>query len=140
MTVLEVAHAKVGKDLLAALSPAIPVYDGELPDNVTTVVRPYVLLYSAVTWEFDNRNVSILQESSSCVTTWFAHCVGENDTACLAVAGRVRAAWLDVIPTVAGRVCGPIRMVSLTPPNQDNNLGTAVLDAIAIYEFESRPG
>lgn len=139
MTTLEVAHAKAGKDLLAALVPALTVYDGKLPDNVTTVTRPYVLLYSAVEWEWDNPNGSLLHESSSCVTTFYAHCVGENDTACGAVAGRVRSAWLDVMPVVAGRVCGPIRLVSVQPPFQDNNLGVAVLDVIAIYEYESRP-
>lgn len=137
MTVVEVAHTAAVKALLDPTG--LTVYNGKLPDNVTTLARPYVLLYSAVEWEWDNPNVSVNHESSSCVVSLYAHCVGDNDDAVTAVTGRVRAVWLDVVPTVTGRVCFPIRQVSVQPARQDNSLGTTVLEVVAIYEFESRP-
>jgi len=137
MTVLEVAHTAAAKALLTPTG--LTVHNGKLPDDATTLTRPYVLLYSAVAWEFDNPNVSINHESSSCAVSLYAHCVADNDDAVTTVTGRVRAVWLDVVPTVAGRVCTPIRQVSVQPSRQDNSLGPAVLEALAIYEFESRP-
>ena len=137
MTAVEVAHVKAGLDLVEGTG--LDVYDGKLPDNVTTLALPWVTAYAVVEWEYDGPNTSIRFESSSCVTTWYLRCAAANTTALQAVLGRIRAVLLDVVPVVAGRVCFPIRMVSVQTPGQDNTLGTAVIEATAIYELETRP-
>jgi hypothetical protein len=73
------------------------------------------------------------------VTTWYLRCAGANNDAVMAVVGRIRAALLDVVPVITGRMCFPIRQVSVQPPNQDNAIGSTVLEAIATYELETRP-
>lgn len=137
MTQLEVAHAKAGLDLIQGAG--LDLYDGKLPDNVTALSLPWVTAHAVVEWEHDTPNGSIRNESSSCVTTWYLRCAAANTTALMAVLGRIRAVLLDVVPVIAGRVCFPIRMVSVQTPDQDNTLGTAVIEATAIYELETRP-
>jgi hypothetical protein len=141
MTVLEVAHVKAGHDLLTAAfaSPGIPLYDGKLPAATTTLAMPWVLSYTSVEWEYDNPDGSINHESSTCVTTWMLNIAAVNNTAAMAVLGVIRAALLDVVPVISGRVCWPIRMVSVQPPGNNEAIGTAVLDSIAIYELKTRP-
>lgn len=141
MTAVEVAHAKAGLDLLTAAfaAPGIPLYDGKLPASTTTLAMPWVMAYTTVEWEYDDPDVSILHESSTVITTWQLQVAAANNTAAMAVLGLIRAALLDVVPTVSGRKCGPIRMVSVQIGRSDEGIGTAVLDPIAIYELKTRP-
>lgn len=141
MTQLEVAHANAGLDLIRALTaPALTVYEGVLPPNVTALAPPWVLVYTAIEWPDADENASIVHESSTCITTWYCYCSGTTDTSVLAVTGRVRAALLDVTPTVDGRTCGRISQVSSEPPRPHEGTGTSVLTALSIYELMTRPG
>lgn len=137
MTAVEVAHVQAGTELIEGAGLAL--YDGKLPDDVTTLALPWVLAQTVVEWEYEGPNGSIRFESSSCVTTWYLRCAAANNTALMAVLGRIRAVLLDVVPVIDGRVCFPIRMVSVQMPDQDNTIGTAVIEATAIYELETRP-
>lgn len=139
MSQLEVLHVKAGHDLLTAALGSTPLYDGKLPASVSTLSLPWVLSYSSVEWEFDDPDVSINHESSTCVTTWMLNVGAANNLAAMAVLGVIRGALLDVVPVVAGRVCFPIRMVSTQPPRNSEAIGTAVLDPVAIYELKTRP-
>ena len=141
MTALEVLHVKAGHDLLttAFAGPGIPLYDGKLPATTTTLAMPWVLSYTSVEFEHDDPDVSLLNESSTCITTWQLQVAAANNTAAMAVLGVIRTALLDVVPVISGRVCGPIRMVSVQLGRNDEGIGTAVLDPIAIYELKTRP-
>lgn len=138
--ILEVAHAQAGHDLLIA-NASLTVYIGNLPPSVTTVTPPYVLVYTTV--EFlaagEDRARGIDGLASTCLTTWYCHCVGSTEVASIAVSGQVRASLLNVRPTVAGRICDRIAQVSASPINPDEALGTSVFDVLAIYELETRP-
>lgn len=139
MTQLEVAHADAGLDLIEA--SGLTVYRGKLPPNVATLTPPWVLVYSAVEWPdaATNEDAGLDHRSDTCVTTWYCYAAGTTDTSVLAVTGRVRAALLDVTPTIAGRVCNQIGQVSSEPPRPHEGTGTAVLTALSIYELKTRP-
>lgn len=117
-------------------SPALVVYDGVTPAGATA---PYVLVYfaSADPELADSR--SLRADSRRHVTRAYAHCVGGNQAAARSVAKRVRTAWLDVRPTVAGRQCQPIRREEGQPAQRDESLGTPVLDLVEVYRLESEP-
>lgn len=140
MTQLEVAHANAGLDLLRALTaPALTVYEGVLPPNVTSLAPPWVLVYTAVDWPGGDPDNGLDQASLTCVTSWYCYCSGTTGTAVLAVTGRVRGALLDVRPTIAGRVCDRIEQTASEPPRPHEGTGTSVLTALSIYELRTRP-
>lgn len=137
MTQLEVAHADAGLDLIEAAG--LTVYRGKLPPNITALTPPWVLVYSAVDWPDMDGDHGLDHASSTCVTTWYCYCSGTTDTSVLAVSGRVRAALLDVTPTIAGRVCFPIGQTGSEPARPHELTGTSVLTALSIYELRTRP-
>lgn len=137
MTALEVAHANAGLALIDATD--LTLYRGKLPPNVTTLAPPWVLVFTAVEWPDDDADHGLDHASSTCITTWYCYASGTTDTSALAASGIVRGALLDVVPTIAGRVCSPIGQVSSEPPRQHESTGTAVLTALSIYELRTRP-
>jgi hypothetical protein len=135
----EVDHKAAGLALLQANTNLV-VYDGRLPDSVTDVAPPFVLVYTFCEWPDRDEAQSLSGESGTCVVTWYCHCVGSSDTASLVVAGQVRTALLDQRPTIAGRSVDRIRFVSSLPPQRDETLRRAVLDTVAVYQLQTRPG
>jgi hypothetical protein len=113
-----------------------PDVNGETPDAPPP---PYVRVYAYIERPVDAGENNLGGTSGSWTVRWIAHCVGANEIAARAVAMRVRAAWLDVRPTVAGRVCGLIRYDGSQPPRRDNDLGYQVLDQIEMYRLTSTP-
>ena len=69
----------------------------------------------------------------------YCHCAGGNQIAARAVAQRVRAALLDVTPTVTGRKCWPIRREAGQLVDRDESTGLLVMDGVSVYRLESVP-
>lgn len=116
--------------------PALVVLDGKVPTGQTL---PYVLVY------FDDTDPELAEsrpltgDSERHVLRAICHSVGANGQAARMVADRVRSALLDVVPTVTGRVCLPIRREDGQPPQRDEQTGTAVFDKVDVYRLESLP-
>jgi hypothetical protein len=73
-------------------------------------------------------------------TSVYCHSVGGTAEACLAVAGRVRATLLGVVPVIAGRVCFPVVHDESVPIDPDETTGTDVYDLADVYRFTTLPG
>lgn len=133
-------HAQAILALLAAAppgtepGPALVVHHDAVipPGAVPPYARPYI--YTAAT-----ASTSIRHQTDRVVTIATIHCVGANDTAARAVAGRVAAALLDVTPTIAGRTCFPIRCDGTLPVDKDESTGPLVMDQVVTYRLESLP-
>jgi hypothetical protein len=136
--VTEQAHAAAVLALLDAdnVPPALVVYDGAVPANT---VPPYVIVYTHVEQLPDGAGNAIDGTSKTAVARYYCHCVGGNAAGARAVAQRVRAALLDVRPTIAGRVCGLIREEQSIPPARDESTLALVMDAVHIYRLRTDP-
>lgn len=132
-------HAAAVLSLLAAapLAPALVVHDGAVPDGVGP---PYVLVYFADTDPELSGSRPLTGQSRRYVLRVYAHCVGGNQDAARKVSDRVRAALLDVAPTVAGRSCFPIRREDGQPPQRNEGTGALTQDKVDVYRLESIPG
>ncbi|MBX6358154.1 MAG: hypothetical protein IRZ05_20185 [Micromonosporaceae bacterium] len=129
------AHADAILDLLRA-DPDLNVHDGHVPDGSEP---PYVLVYIADSDPEQSNSHSLTAESERHVMWAYCHCVGANQIAARAVAQRVRAALLDVTPTIPGRVCWPIRREEGQPADRDESTGQVVVDLVDVYRLESVP-
>lgn len=116
--------------------PALVVLDGKVP---TGQIPPYALVYFADIDPEDSDSRSLTGASQRYRCRGYVHCVGANQTAARMVAGRVRTAWLDIVPTVAGRQCMPIRREDGVQADPDETTGTAVFDLVGVYRLESVP-
>jgi hypothetical protein len=116
-------------------APALVVLDGKVP---TGTVAPYVLVYFAAYDSETSRPLTLASQRA--VVRAYCHSVGGNAKAARIVADRVRVALLDVVPTVAGRKCFPIRREDSQPPQRDESTGTTVMDQIDTYRLETVPG
>lgn len=134
----DAAHAAAMLALLAADEgpPPLVVCNGKVPN---TVAPPYVLVYFSDTDPEQAESSSLTNRSERHVTWAYAHSVGANAVAAGVVSDRVRAAWLDVTPTVAGRICCPIRREVGQPTDRDETTGTLVQDKVDVYRLESIP-
>src|SRR5690349_14794815 len=133
MNVLQ-AHAAAFLDLLDAddTSPALVVHNGTV-SKTQVAGEPYVLVYFRLRTPWSTEvpeKVSLEQVSDVIDADAYCHSVGANPVACLAVAGRVRAALLGKTPDVAGRLCYPIGHEDSQPANRDESTGTAVFDLV----------
>lgn len=122
--------------LLALARATLAVHDGSVPDGA---LPPYVLVYFADTDPDLAESRSLIGGSTRHVLRAYAHCVGGNAGAARAVADKLRTAWLDVRPTVAGRQCQPIRREDGQPAQRDESTGSVVLDQVEVYRLESEP-
>lgn len=131
-------HAAAVLALLDAdnTAPALVVLDGKVPTGQTL---PYVLVYFDDTDPELHDSRPLTGASQRHITRAIAHCVGANAQAARMVADRVRTALLDVVPTVTGRTCLPIRREDGQPPVRDETTGTAVFDSVNVYRLESVP-
>lgn len=138
---LDQALTAAGTDLIAA-DPTLTVYRGVVPNGATP---PYVLVYSAVAWPGPDvdRDNPLDGRSRRPVVTWWCHCVGAaepsapgaSEVSALSVAQRVRTALLDQRVSVAGVASGLIRLVDAPPTTRDETTGTAVIDAVRVFEL-----
>jgi hypothetical protein len=137
------AHTRAVLALLEADDgpPPLKVLNGFVPGDVTP---PYVLLYFALRTPAGTEVpdlVSLEDTSDVLVTSAYCHSVGwDSPDAALAVAGRVRACLLGVIPVITGRVCFPILHTAGPPTSRDEKTQRALFDQIDTYEFTSLPG
>lgn len=131
-------HASAMLALLTADAgqPPLVVLDGKVPNGT---VPPYVLVYFADADPEQAGSAALTNRSERHSTRAYVHSVGGNATAARMVGDRVRTAWLDVTPTVAGRQCWPIRREDGQPENRDETTGTLVMDQVDVYRLESLP-
>jgi hypothetical protein len=132
------AHADAFLGLLhAALDPVpIAVYDGLVPSPFPDVkAAPWVLVYFDADWPIDGAGNSLDGTARTYVLRAYCHSTGATAAAARAIAGQVRAAVLNVRPTVAGRTSGMVRHAGGQPPNRDETLGFLVMDKADVYEF-----
>lgn len=134
------ALVEAGMALLRA-DTSLTVYpdvNGNTPDSPPPV-PPYVRVYSTIERPPDAGGNNLGGASGEWTVRWWCHCVGGNEAAATAVVMRVRAALLDVRPTVAGRSCGLIRQDAAQPPRPDTDTGIQVMDAVVVYRLASNP-
>lgn len=130
-------HAAAVLALLNAVDdpPPLNVHDGKVPAGVDPKVEPYVLPYFAG----GSPDLTFRGTSHTFQLRITAHCVGGNAQAARLVSQRVRAALLDVTPTVPGRKCFPIRWEDSPPPQRDESTGSTVMDQVDTYVLRSVP-
>lgn len=127
--------AAAALDLLGAANH-VTVHDGVVPAGASL---PYVLVYAMVERPTGLPDHSLTGDSSRARVTWTCHCVGATAASARIMAGLVRGALLDVVPTVTGWTCGPIRQAEALPPDADETTGTLVMDAISVYQMIAVP-
>lgn len=135
-------HAQVYLTLLDAddASPALVPLDSVVPKLQTP---PYVLLYFAFrtpTGVDEPDKVSLEDTSDVLNATATCHSVGTTPGSARAIASRVRACLLGVVPVISGRVCFPITHQDGPPTQRDETTGVTVFDQIDQYQFTSLPG
>lgn len=130
-------HAAAVLALLAAVvgPPPLNVHDGKVPPNTDPAAKPYVLVY------FDKArpDLTFTGAAHTFQLGITCHSVGGSARAARMVQDRVEAALLNVVPTVAGRTCHPIRHDSGTPPQRDEGTGSLVMAAVDVYILRSVP-
>lgn len=112
------------------------VYDGR-PPRVPDL--PYVVAYIHVEFPKIADGNTLAGDSRTALTRAICHCVGADTPAARAMGYQVRAALLDVTPTVAGRDCDQIGQESSQVPTKDESTGTPVMDQVDTYHFYSYP-
>jgi hypothetical protein len=132
--------------LLALLSdapggpPALVVCDGHVDDGVTA---PYALAYITVQAPDGTTApelLSLTYASTAINVRATIHSVGATAMAARAVAGRVSAALLDMVPAVSGRSCFPIRWLDGQPTSRDEEAVAPVFGQVDVYGWTSVPG
>jgi hypothetical protein len=134
-------HANAVLALLDAdnAAPALVFLDGAVPSGQ---LPPYVLVYLMLQTPdgLAAPDKVSLDFNSDVVDLWvYCHCVGGNAAAARAVSARVRAALLNVTPTIANRVCFPIRWREGNPPQRDESTGVLVQDLVDVYGLITVP-
>ncbi|MEV4197017.1 hypothetical protein [Micromonospora globbae] len=137
------AHADAMLELARAAPGTTPlvVFDGYVPKDATGKRHPppYALAYFSDSDPEDADSRPLEDTPGRFVLTAWWHLVGENAAATRALAERLRAALLGKTPTVAGRVCFPIRREEANPPEPDESTGGLVFDRVDVYRFASEP-
>jgi hypothetical protein len=131
---LEEDHAQAGLALLTA-NLNLTVFDEKVPDP--TPDPPYVLVYSRVAWPRDGLGTSLTALQVTVTTTFTCHCTGLTPSAARAVLGQVRGTLLNTRPVITGRNCSPIKQSDAPEVVRDESLGTAVYDAVGVFDFVS---
>jgi hypothetical protein len=136
---LDKLHIDAALDLLRA-DAGLTVYpsaEGHVPAEPSP---PYVRVYAYIERPPDDPANGLDGRSSAWTTRWYCHCIGANEASATAVAMRVRAALLDVRPTIAGRSCDRIVQEAANPPTRDDSTGSTVLDLVVVYRLMTLPG
>lgn len=130
-------HADAVLALLEA-DAGLAVYDGK----VTGTADHYVLVYL-----FRLRpdglvapdKIPLTAASVTVDMRLYCHCVGRTASAARAMQGRVEALLLDVVPTVTGRACSPIRLLDGQQASRDEQTLVSSFDQVDVYGFWSQP-
>jgi hypothetical protein len=120
-------------------APALVVLHGKVPKGQQL---GYVLVYFRLvtpSGEQELDKVGFENTSDVINTTAYCHSVSGSPDSALFLADRVRAQLLGAIPTIAGRVCFPIRHDDSVPADRDETTGPDVFDQIDVYSFASMP-
>ena len=121
----------------ALLTPdaSIRIYRATVPGSP---VLPYAVLFAGP--------LGATATALDGLSTWrqfrfHINCVGSTDEQVFALAERVEARLLDVVPTVAGRKTGPITRTLETPQpiQRDDDVSPAVLYCTDVWELASVP-
>lgn len=136
-------HLQDDGDAVLALLRAVPSLT-VFPDEAggPTVVPagalpPYVSVHFSSVASLGG---TLSHRSTRHATRAYCHCVGADDIAARAVSVLVRNALLDVVPTIDGRVCFPIRNEVGRDPREDESTGEGRVTITDTYRLESLPG
>ena len=132
---IEADHADAWLALLEP-EPGLMIYDDAVPNGTTA---PYALLYIAGTFAPGAPGNALDGTSREFTSRAIVHCVGADQVAARAIAGKVRSRLLDVRPVITGRSCGMIRQDAALDPVRDETMGSLVMDMVTIYRFASEP-
>lgn len=136
---LDRLHLDAALDLLRA-DAALTVYPDAQGFTPTDPPPPYVVVYASIERPADAPGNALAGSSTTWTVRWYCHCVGDGLYAATAVAGRVRSLLLDVVPTITGRVCGPIRQEAGSPPtSRDETTGPQLHDQAVVYRCTTYP-
>lgn len=128
-------HADAGLTLLQA-DADLTVFDGK----VTSATDHYVLVYTfrqLPTGLVAPDKIRLTGQSRAVDMRMYCHCVGTTAAAARAVQGRVQQLLLDVTPTVAGRVCFPIRWIEGQQTQRDEETLRPTFDEVDVYGWSS---
>lgn len=133
------AEATAMLTLLRAQS-GLTVYpdEGGGPSTVPVGTTPPYVVVHFTTEDIDGGRLDT--KSTRTRTRAYAHCVGANDIAARAVLDKVRAAWLDVVPTISGRNCFPIRAEPTREPFSTEPVAQTTVTITAVFRLETVPG
>lgn len=120
-------------------TPPLVVFHGAVPKDTPVIAPPYVVVYFADTDPEEPDSRALDGTPGRFVQRAYVHSVGENALAALAVADRVRARVLNVVPNIVGRSCFPIRREDGQPVLRDEGTGPPVMDKADVYRLESEP-
>lgn len=137
---LERAHQDAGLNLLRSAGlTVLPDANGFLEPKPDP---PYVLVYTSVGWPKTGEANAFDGLSVTCMTRWIVHCIADTENAALAVAGLVREAMLDQVPTIPGRNCDQIDFEGdAGDPANRSELGSQPrYDLTVVYSMMSVPG
>lgn len=125
----------------ASGSPSLVVFDGKVDNGA---VAPYALVYFSIETPDGLAapdKISLTYASTAINARAYVHCVGGSASNARAVAGRVRAAVLDLTLTIAGRSCFPVRWLEGQPPQRNEEIPSSpVFDQVDVYGWTSVPG
>lgn len=144
-------HFAAFKALLEAApgSPALKVYDTEVPDD-PEIVFAKLDFYIETPDGLAAPDAVPLTMDSDVIDAWaYVHCVGTSAKTTIeqaaassrAVSGRVRAQVLNRRLTIAGRECNPIRWREGRMPVRSEEIpGRISVDQTDVYAWRSVPG
>lgn len=131
-------HVDAFAALLAA-DATLKAYNSKVPNGAPSA---YVLFYP---WRrrpdglVAPDRVPLTGQSVAVDMVMYCHCVGSTIESATSIQGRVESLLLDVTPTVAGRVCFPIRLVDSQPAGTNEQTLAGVFDAVDVYGWSSQP-
>lgn len=124
------AHSDAVLALLTGVS-GLTVYDGKVP-NLPAL--PYAVLFTDDGLE----ELDTLEATTGPVTCAFTLTAsGLTRTSAQAASGKAHAALNGQQPTVAGRICSPIRQTTSRPITRDDDVDPPLLFAANQYTFFS---
>jgi hypothetical protein len=135
-------HVAVILDALTADDTgALTTSDGEVPQGASP---PYRVVYASVSTP---EAIGMEAAADAVVCTAIVHNVAESAAAARVIADRTAAALIGLVPTIAGRDCGRVRLIDSAPGSRDargevsrdESTLTTVIDHIDVYQFMTVP-
>lgn len=135
---LDKDHIEAGLALLRADTGLVvyPDAEGYVPDQRAD---EYVRVYTSIERPLTDPASKMDGRTSAWVVRWYCHNVGSTEHSATAISMRVRAALLDIKPTITGRICGFIRHDSSVPTNPNDTTGETIYDRVEVYRMRTSP-